>query len=96
LQSTLTPCIPHLGIFLQDLTFTEDGNQDEIHGMISFQKRAKLADRIRWIKQYQQEGYHLQPVQIIQEYFQKNLRVEDPETLWKRSCEVEPKQERAT
>lgn len=57
LQQSLTPCIPHLGIFLSDLTFTEDGNPDLLLGnMINFQKRCKLAERIRWIKQYQQEG----------------------------------------
>ena len=92
LQTTLTPCIPHLGIFLSDLTFTEDGNPDQLLGMINFQKRCKLAERIRWIKQYQQEGYQLEQVPVIQMYFAKHLRVVDPETLWKMSKEVEPTQ----
>jgi hypothetical protein len=90
LQTTLTPCIPHLGIFLSDLTFTEDGNPDELLGMINFQKRCKLAERIRWIKQYQQEGYQLESWPIIQSYFVKFLQVIDPEVLWKSSKEVEP------
>jgi len=89
LQTTLTPCIPHLGIFLSDLTFTEDGNPDELLGMINFQKRAKLAERIRWIKQYQQEGYQLEPVDIIQLWFRKMFRIVDADTLYKMSKEVE-------
>ncbi len=96
LQTTLTPCIPHLGIFLSDLTFTEDGNPDELLGMINFQKRCKLAERIRWIKQYQQEGYQLESVLIIQAYFVKFLKIIDPEVLWRMSKEVEPTQPEAT
>ena len=49
LSTALTPCIPHLGIFLQDLTFLEDGNPDQLNGMINFQKRIKLAERIRYV-----------------------------------------------
>ena len=89
------------GLFLTDLTFTEDGNPNEvqliglhgllglsglsglsgllavsyvcvcvykpgnpnkhiyiqINGMINFNKRCLVADRIRWIKQYQQLDY---------------------------------------
>lgn len=91
LQTTLTPCIPHLGIFLSDLTFIEDGNPDEMHNMINFHKRCRLAERIRWIKQYQQEGYQLAPVPVVQDYFKSKLRIVDPETLWKKSVEVEPR-----
>jgi len=91
LQTALTPCIPHLGIFLSDLTFTEDGNPDELLGMINFQKRCKLAERIRWIKQYQQEGYSFAPVQVVQDYFKANLKTVDAEVVWKMSREVEPK-----
>jgi len=93
LQTSLTPCIPHLGIFLSDLTFTEDGNPDELLGMINFQKRCKLAERIRWIKQYQQEGYQLLSVPVIQDYFKNNLKIVDAEKLWKMSRDVEPKQD---
>jgi len=93
LQTSLTPCIPHLGIFLSDLTFTEDGNPDELLHMINFQKRCKLAERIRWIKQYQQEGYQLIAVPCIQDYFKTNLVIIDAEKLWKMSKDVEPKTE---
>ena len=93
LQMSLTPCIPHLGIFLSDLTFTEDGNPDLLDGKINFQKRCKLAERIRWIKQYQQEGYNGFPsLPEYGTYFSKVWVEIDPETLWKMSLEVEPRE----
>jgi hypothetical protein len=106
LSQSLTPCIPHLGIFLSDLTFTEDGNPDYLTGpptlsqpsgsqMINFQKRCKLAERIRFIKQYQQEGYNLQSAPVLQAYLAKALSSGnglDAEQLWKKSKEVEPKE----
>ncbi len=86
-----TPCIPHLGIFLTDLTFTEDGNPDKIDGMINFDKRMKLAERIRWIKQYQQEGYQLAKVDVVHAYMDKNFKVHDADELWQMSRKNEPK-----
>eukprot|EP00808_Paulinella_micropora_P000051 g9042.t1 len=92
LGTTPTPCIPHLGIFLTDLTFTEDGNPDMIGNMINFDKRCKLAERIRWIKQYQQEGYQLAKVDVVHAYFTSHFRVIDPDTLWELSRKNEPKE----
>ena len=61
--------------------------------MINFNKRCKLAERIRWIKQYQQERFDFPEVPAYQVWIQKQLQVEtDPETLWKMSVEVEPKE----
>ena len=93
LQQAATPAIPHLGIFLSDLTFIEDGNPDALRGMVNFQKRAKLAERIRFIRQYQQEGYNLRPAPVVQDYFRRELAEEiDAEALWKLSKEVEPRE----
>ena len=33
------PIIPQMSIFLADLTFIEDGNPDDLNGMINFNKR---------------------------------------------------------
>lgn len=32
------PCIPCIGVTLKDLTFTLDGNPDEVEGMVNFRK----------------------------------------------------------
>ncbi len=33
------PAIPYIGLFMKDLTFIEDGNQDDVNGLINFNKR---------------------------------------------------------
>jgi son of sevenless len=90
---SMPPCIPYLGIFLQDLTFIEDGNKDFLRGMINFDKRFKLAERIRWIKQYQQSGYNLQAVPHLQQHLRERLSQEYvSEDLYEQSLRVEPRE----
>ena len=91
LSQAITPCIPHLGIFLADLTFIEDGNPNTLRDMVNFLKRRMIAERIRWIQQYQQISYNLRPVGVIQEYLQAKLKVVDEDSLWKLSTIVEPR-----
>merc|ERR1719242_1941259 len=40
------PSIPHLGIFLQDFTFIDEGNPNMKEGMINWNKYQLLAKRI--------------------------------------------------
>jgi len=52
------PLIPYLGIYLTDLTFIEEGNQDYIEGkLINFKKREMTFNVISEMQQYQQEPY---------------------------------------
>ena len=78
LRSATGACIPHIGIFLQDLVFIEDGNdtrkQMALSGkkkvkLVNFAKQMKLSDRIQYIHRYQQVGYDYKGT----EYFQKAL-----------------------
>jgi hypothetical protein len=71
LKKTICPCIPYLGLFLGDLTFMEDGNPGmggPNGSLINLQKRRMIADRIKWIQQYQQTGmnvlFHLLSIQV--------------------------------
>lgn len=59
------PCIPYLGVYLTDLTFIEDGNQDCLQKLINFTKRKYIYDVIAKVKQYQHPSYNLQPVYQI-------------------------------
>lgn len=62
------PVIPYLGMYLTDLTFTEEGNKDRINGLIHFYKCRLLSQTIKTIKQYQLKGYeNLRVVRIMQE-----------------------------
>lgn len=95
IHSVNPPCIPFLGIYLQDLTFIEDGNPNFLKtskDLINFAKRAKTAEVIREIQQYQTMGYQYRPVEEIQNFIQDNLHSSrDEDQLYKESLKLEPK-----
>ncbi|KAG0170527.1 hypothetical protein DFQ28_010709, partial [Apophysomyces sp. BC1034] len=88
------PCIPFLGIYLQDLTFIEDGNSNYLkktNNLVNFAKRMKTAEVIRELQQYQSTPYLLQAVPDIQEFIKTHLQSSrDDETLYNMSLKVEP------
>lgn len=89
------PCIPFFGIYLTDLTFIEDGIPSIIKKtqLINFAKRAKTAEVIRDIQQYQNVPYGLQPVGELQEYILRNMQsAGDVHEMYERSLQVEPRE----
>jgi hypothetical protein len=85
------PAIPYLGVYLQDLTFIEEGNNDKLeNGYVNFVKFRMIADILVEIKQFQQKEYNLQPVPSIQEYLLAT-RILDEEKLFALSQQVEPR-----
>ncbi|ORX52680.1 ras GEF [Hesseltinella vesiculosa] len=98
IHSVNPPCIPFLGIYLQDLTFIEDGNGNVIkgpnsHELINFAKREKTAEVIREIQQYQTLFYKLSSVEEIQEFIRLNLQsTRDEDQLYKESLKLEPRE----
>ncbi|GAB5585161.1 hypothetical protein Unana1_00061 [Umbelopsis nana] len=96
IHSINPPCIPFLGIYLQDLTFIEDGNSNFLKKskhLINFSKRMKTAEVIREIQQYQSAPYALEPVKEIQYVIHLNLQnSRDEDTLYALSCALEPRE----
>ncbi|GES60085.1 cell division control protein Cdc25 [Aspergillus terreus] len=88
------PCIPFFGVYLTDLTFIEDGIPSLTPSeLINFNKRAKTAEVIRDIQQYQNVPYLLQPVPELQDYILSNLQAAgDVHDMYDRSLEVEPRE----
>ncbi|KIW03734.1 uncharacterized protein PV09_05041 [Verruconis gallopava] len=89
------PCVPFLGVFLTDLTFIEDGIPSLIKksNLINFAKRAKTAEVIRDIQQYQNVPYPLAPVPELQEYVLTNMRnAGDVHEMYEMSLAVEPRE----
>ncbi|KAH3767711.1 protein son of sevenless [Pelomyxa schiedti] len=68
LNNTNPPCLPYLGIYLTDLTFIQEGNEDCVPGtkMINWWKATMNAGVIQQIMQWQQLGFVFSPVQMIQ------------------------------
>ncbi|CAO3643193.1 unnamed protein product [Mucor fragilis] len=95
IHSVNPPCIPFLGIYLQDLTFIEDGNPDLLKkssNLINFAKQQKAAEVIREIKQFQSPPYIYQLVPEIQDYINFQLETSrDVDFLYERSLEIEPR-----
>ncbi|KAF2705820.1 cell division control protein-like protein Cdc25 [Pleomassaria siparia CBS 279.74] len=89
------PCIPFFGVYLTDLTFIEDGIPSIIKktNLINFAKRAKTAEVIRDIQQYQNVPYPLQPVPELQDYILTNMQsAGDVHEMYDTSLQVEPRE----
>ncbi|KAH9877755.1 hypothetical protein J1614_002972 [Plenodomus biglobosus] len=89
------PCIPFFGVYLTDLTFIEDGIPSLIKktNLINFAKRAKTAEVIRDIQQYQNVPYPLQPVPELQDYILTNMQsAGDVHEMYEMSLTVEPRE----
>ena len=83
------------GVYLTDLTFIEDGIPSLIKktNLINFAKRAKTAEVIRDIQQYQNVPYPLQPVPELQDYILTNMQsAGDVHEMYDMSLAVEPRE----
>ncbi|KAL9073279.1 MAG: hypothetical protein Q9157_004810 [Trypethelium eluteriae] len=90
-----TPCIPFFGVYLTDLTFIEDGIPSVIKktNLINFAKRAKTAEVIREIQDYQNVPYQLAPLPELQDYIITNMQsAGDVHEMYERSLAVEPRE----
>ncbi|KAG5925911.1 hypothetical protein E4U42_003818 [Claviceps africana] len=95
LHAANPPCIPFFGVYLTDLTFIEDGIPSTIKktNLVNFAKRAKTAEVIRDIQQYQNVGYSLQPVPELQDYILSNMHAAgDVHEMYDKSLQVEPRE----
>jgi hypothetical protein len=62
LRSSSPPILPYLGLYLQDLTFVDEGNRNHIVvegtvSLISFEKRLQYASIIQDLTLFQTVGY---------------------------------------
>lgn len=77
------------------MTFIEDGIPSLIKktNLINFAKRAKTAEVIRDIQQYQNVPYPLQPVPELQDYILTNMQsAGDVHEMYETSLQVEPRE----
>lgn len=83
------------GVYLTDLTFIEDGIPSIIRrtDLINFAKRAKTAEVIRDIQQYQNVPYPLKSVGDLQDYILSNMQAAgDVHEMYNKSLQVEPRE----
>lgn len=94
LHSRNPPLVPHLAIYLADLTFLEDGNPDLLSNeQINWVKRCRIAEVLREIHQYQQLPYPKEANVELQSFLTES-QVLDPDRQFDQSLIAEPKVQR--
>lgn len=84
------PCVPYIGIYLTDLTFIDDGNHNNVNGLINFAKRRLVGNVIENIRTLQQTNYNLVVVPQLRELLCE-LAPHDSEELYQLSLLREPR-----
>ncbi|VVC91770.1 unnamed protein product, partial [Leptidea sinapis] len=83
LADTQPPCIPYIGLFLQDLTFVHVGNPDLLpDGSINFTKRWQQYHIMENMKRFHKEQYKIKKNERIQAMFNEFDDVLSEETMW--------------
>ncbi|XP_063794574.1 rap guanine nucleotide exchange factor 1-like [Pseudophryne corroboree] len=85
------PCIPYLGLILQDLTFVHLGNPDHIDGKVNFSKRWQQFNILDSMRRFQQAHYEIRRNDDIISFFNDFSDHLPEEALWELSLKIKPR-----
>ncbi|XP_040180341.1 rap guanine nucleotide exchange factor 1 isoform X10 [Rana temporaria] len=85
------PCIPYLGLILQDLTFVHLGNPDHIDGKVNFSKRWQQFNILDSMRRFQQVHYDIRRNDDIISFFNDFSDHLAEEALWELSLKIKPR-----
>ncbi|XP_035377295.1 rap guanine nucleotide exchange factor 1b isoform X7 [Electrophorus electricus] len=85
------PCIPYLGLILQDLTFVHLGNPDLIDRKVNFSKRWQQFNILDSMRRFQQVHYELRRNDDIVSFFNDFSDHLAEEALWELSLKIKPR-----
>ncbi|XP_078685603.1 rap guanine nucleotide exchange factor 1-like isoform X6 [Branchiostoma floridae x Branchiostoma belcheri] len=86
------PCIPYLGLILQDITFVHLGNPDMLEdGVINFAKRWQQFNILDNVRRFKQVHYDFKRNEKIQTFFNNFDEYLSEEALWQMSLEIKPR-----
>ncbi|KAM9325890.1 rap guanine nucleotide exchange factor 1 [Gastrophryne carolinensis] len=85
------PCIPYLGLILQDLTFVHLGNPDHIDGKVNFSKRWQQFNILDSMRRFQQVHYEIRRNEDIISFFNDFSDHLAEEALWELSLKIKPR-----
>ncbi|XP_076140955.1 rap guanine nucleotide exchange factor 1b [Alosa pseudoharengus] len=85
------PCIPYLGLILQDLTFVHLGNPDLVERKVNFSKRWQQFNILDSMRRFQQVNYELKRNDDIISFFNDFTDHLAEEALWELSLKIKPR-----
>lgn len=86
------PCIPYLGLILQDVTFTYMGNKDELpDGKVNFYKCWQLFQMLEEFKKFRISKYEFERDPKIMAFFGGFQNYLSEDELYNRSLELKPR-----
>ncbi|EDV34657.1 uncharacterized protein Dana_GF20837, isoform A [Drosophila ananassae] len=92
LAETNPPCIPYIGLVLQDLTFVHVGNQDYLSkGVINFSKRWQQYNIIVNMKRFKKCAYPFRRNERIIRFFDNFKDFMGEEEMWQVSEKIKPR-----
>ncbi|CAB4057347.1 RAPGEF1 [Lepeophtheirus salmonis] len=91
LNESGSPCIPYVGLILQDLTFVHIGNSDIYHGKINFAKRWQQFNILDNLRRFRKENYHFKRREDIISFFDGFSLYLSEDELWQLSESIKPR-----
>ncbi len=92
LSEAKPPCIPYLGLILQDITFIHLGNPSELpDGKVNFVKRWQQYNVLDTVRRFKECQYELTKNEKILEFFDGYEDHLSEEELWDKSQEIKPR-----
>ncbi|XP_052092606.1 rap guanine nucleotide exchange factor 1-like isoform X7 [Mytilus californianus] len=92
LAETEPPCIPYIGLILQDLTFINIGNQDFLpDGNINFAKRWQQFHILDSMRRFKKDKYEMKKSERILSVFNNFDDCLSEESLWQISEKIKPR-----
>ncbi|KAL7052343.1 hypothetical protein ACKWTF_004846 [Chironomus riparius] len=92
LSETTSPCIPYIGLVLQDLTFVHIGNPDCLQdGSINFSKRWQQYNIVMNMKRFRNSSYAFKRNERIIGFFDNFEECFDEDVMWQISEKIKPR-----
>lgn len=92
LSEAKPPCIPYLGLILQDITFIHLGNPNELpDGKVNFVKRWQQFNVLNTVRRFKESQYEFTKNEKIWDLFDKYDDHLSEEELWDKSQAIKPR-----
>jgi len=89
MKNLVQPGIPHVGLFLSDILYIDDGNVSSIDGKINFHKYTLLNERIEWCLLFQNFPFHFRRLEKVQAELYGLFKIISQDFLYNLSLSLE-------